>query len=61
MVQLEQIKTIDKCRVLKYFGRIPAEHMKEINRIIKISMGIIRIPKDYRIYDTEDGGKDDNV
>lgn len=35
--------------------------MKEINRIIKISMGIIRIPKDYRIYDTEDGGKDDNV
>ena len=61
VVQLEQIKTIDKCRVLKYFGRIPAEHMKEINRIIKISMGIIRIPKDYRIYDTEDGGKDDNV
>ena len=48
VVQLEQIKTIDKCRVLKYFGRIPA-------------MGIIRIPKDYRIYDTEDGGKDDNV
>ena len=49
VVQLEQIKTIDKCRVMKYFGRIPAEHMKEINRIIKISMGIMRIPKELTI------------
>ena len=54
VVQLEQIKTIDKCRVIKYFGRIPAEHMKEINRIIKISMGIIRIPKELTI---EQGAK----
>lgn len=51
VVQLEQIKTIDKCRVLKYFGRVPAEHMREINRIIKISMGIIRIPNDYRTHE----------
>ena len=49
VVQLEQIKTIDKCRVLKYFGRIPAEHMREINRLIKISMGIIRIPRELNI------------
>ena len=49
VVQLEQIKTIDKCRVLKYFVRIPAEHMREINRVIKISMGIIRIPKELNI------------
>lgn len=45
VVQLEQIKTIDKCRIMKYLGKIPPEHMKEINKIIKLSLGIIRIPK----------------
>ena len=53
VVQLEQIKTIDKCRVMEYFGRVPAEHMRAINKLIKISLGIIRIPKDYQIQEAE--------
>lgn len=53
VVQLEQIKTIDKCRILEYFVRVPAEHMKEINKRIKVSLGIIRIPREYQIQEAE--------
>ncbi len=44
IVHLEQIRTIDKSRIMKYCGKVPKERMKEINRVIKISLGIIRVP-----------------
>lgn len=39
MVLLEQIKTIDKCRVKKYLGRMSREQMDEINICVEISIG----------------------
>lgn len=44
IVQLEQIRTIDKSRIMKYYGRVPMERMREINRAIKLSLGISRAP-----------------
>lgn len=49
VVQLEQIRTIDKCRVLEYLGKVPAENMREINQAIKVSLGMIRIPGKFKI------------
>ena len=49
VVQLEQIRTIDKCRVLEYLGKVPEENMREINQAIKVSLGMIRIPGKFKI------------
>lgn len=49
VVQLEQIRTIDKCRVLEYLGKVPAENMREINQAIKVSLGMIHIPEKFKI------------
>lgn len=40
VVQLEQIKTIDKCRVIRYLGKVPKDHMREIGHAIKVSLGM---------------------
>ena len=40
---LEQIRTIDKCRLTTYVGKLDLHKMKRINRAIKISLGLIPI------------------
>lgn len=40
MVELEQIRTIDKKRLLSYVGTLPQEEINEINKCLKISVGI---------------------
>lgn len=40
MVELEQIRTIDKSRVEYYIGKISRETMIRINEVITISLGI---------------------
>lgn len=40
LVLLEQIRTIDKCRLLNYIGTIDAETMKQVDDCIRISFGI---------------------
>ena len=40
MVSLEQIKTIDKCRVEKYLGRITREQMSKVEEAIRESLGM---------------------
>ena len=40
VVELEQIRTIDKGRVLSYIGRVSKEDMKNIDDIICYSLGI---------------------
>lgn len=42
---LEQIRTIDKCRLTTYIGKINRHKKKKINRAIKISLGLIPIDK----------------
>lgn len=37
---LEQIRTIDKQRLLEYMGKIDENTMNRIDRAIEISMGI---------------------
>ena len=44
-VLLEQIKTIDKCRVKKYLGRVSRKQMAAVDDAIEISLGL-RIPED---------------
>jgi len=39
-VLAEQIRTIDRCRLRKYVGSLDREFMKEIDRILKISIGV---------------------
>ena len=46
MVELEQIKTIDKLRILFYIGKVEAGDMKKVDEILKVSLGIENIPED---------------
>lgn len=39
-VSLEQIKTIDKRRVVRYIGRISREQMDGVNEALQISLGL---------------------
>ena len=42
VVQLEQIRTIDKQRVIRYFGKIDRGMMKKVESGILVSLGIYR-------------------
>ena len=46
MVELEQIRTIDKLRILSYVGKVEKEDMRNVDEILKISLGIENIPED---------------
>lgn len=37
---LEQIKTIDKCRITCYLGKLTGEQMKAVEQAIQISLGM---------------------
>lgn len=40
MVEFEQIKTIDKCRIKSYLGKLTREQLLEIDYYLKISLGM---------------------
>lgn len=40
IVIAEQIRTIDKSRLERYIGSFDADHMKNIDKIIKIQIGV---------------------
>ena len=40
MVLLEQIRTIDKRRVVRYIGRVSREQMDGVNEALQISLGL---------------------
>lgn len=40
LVLLEQVKTIDKQRVLRYVGRVSDEDMEGIEKALKVSLGM---------------------
>ena len=40
VVLAEQIITIDKLRVMKYLGKVPEDQMQNINKAVKISLGL---------------------
>lgn len=40
MVELEQLRTIDKMRLSDFMGTVSQEVMKEIDKAIKISLGV---------------------
>lgn len=42
-VMLEQIRTIDKRRLFKYIGHLEDNSMKEIDKAISVSFGLINI------------------
>jgi mRNA interferase MazF len=43
LVLLNQIRTIDKRRVGRYWGHLPAQTMQQVDEAIKISLGLVRI------------------
>ena len=45
VVQLEQIRTIDKQRVIRYFGKIDRGMMKNVESGILVSLGIYRLDR----------------
>lgn len=40
IVLLEQIRTVDKCRLRDYVGTVESETMKEVDACIEVSFGI---------------------
>lgn len=40
LVCTEQIRTIDKSRIFKYLGRLSDEEMKNVDKALKISVGV---------------------
>ncbi|MBI3312852.1 MAG: type II toxin-antitoxin system PemK/MazF family toxin [Candidatus Omnitrophica bacterium] len=40
-VLLSQIRTLDKTRLEQKIGSLPAEHLRKVERAIKISLGLI--------------------
>lgn len=40
MVELEQLRTLDKTRLSEFMGTVSEEVMKEIDKAIKISLGV---------------------
>jgi mRNA interferase MazF len=43
LVLLNQIRTIDKLRVGRYWGRLSAETMRRVDQAISISLGLVQI------------------
>ena len=43
IVLLNQIRTIDKRRVGRYWGRLPTQTMQRIDEAIKISLGLVPV------------------
>lgn len=43
VILLNQIKTIDKTRLIKHLGKIKSETMERVNRALEISLGLIEI------------------
>jgi mRNA interferase MazF len=43
LVLLNQVRTIDKRRVGRYWGRVSAETMRQVDKAIKISLGLVPI------------------
>lgn len=43
IVLLNQIRTIDKRRVGRYWGRLSAQTMQQVDEAIKISLGLVAI------------------
>ena len=41
VVLLEQIKTIDKCRITRYLGKLTDEQMLAVEQAVQISLGIM--------------------
>ena len=44
-VMLEQIRTIDKSRVIRFMGKLKAEKMREIDAALEVSLGL-HIPEE---------------
>lgn len=42
-IRLDQIRTIDRCRVIKRLGAIDADTVRKVDEVIKISLGLIKI------------------
>ena len=40
VVLAEQLLTIDKVRVMKYLGKVPAEQMRNVNKAVMVSLGL---------------------
>ncbi len=43
MVLLEQVRTIDKCRLREYIGRLDVDTMGKVDQAIAVSFGISKI------------------
>lgn len=40
IVELEQIRTIDKQRIMDYIGRVSQEQMEDVDQAIRVSLGL---------------------
>lgn len=45
MVMLEQLRTIDKSRVIRFMGKVKPEKMREIDAALEVSLGL-HIPEE---------------
>lgn len=45
VILLEQVRTLDKKRLEKFTGSLEEKHLRELNRALAISVGLIRPPQ----------------
>jgi mRNA interferase MazF len=43
IILLNQIRTVDRSRLGKYWGRISAQTMKQVDEALKVSLGLVRV------------------
>jgi mRNA interferase MazF len=43
IILLNQIRTVDRSRLGKYWGRISALTMKQVDEALKVSLGLVRV------------------
>jgi mRNA interferase MazF len=43
IILLNQIRTIDRSRLGRYWGRVSAQTMKQVDEALRISLGLVRV------------------
>ena len=55
VIQLEQLRTLDKCRLKRFIGTLDEDCMKRIDRALAVSVGLQNLPLCLRPEKKEEG------
>ena len=62
IILLEQLRTLDKRRLERYIGRVDSCHIREINRALAVSVGLMEeMPEDLNGESSDENQSDTNI